>query len=230
MFARLERYVFAALVALALWAAVLVAVPAAAQAQVAQAPEKATSNKADTLAATEQHFVVVDPGDTLWSISAEVLRPNATPRQIAAGTERIYALNREQIGPDPNLIFAGQRLSVPPPGSEPPTSGRSAGAQPAARKAGEAASDEAASGSDPAGRQAKRVTVKAPGQAAAPEPAPLPDAAQAAPAPAAEQPAAEEPPRPAGESFSFVGEARGAVAGAASAIVGLFPSAEGHEG
>jgi hypothetical protein len=233
LFARLERYVFAALVALALWAAVLVAAPAAAQAQAAQAqaaqaqaaqaPEKATSNNADTLAATERHFVVVDPGDTLWSISAEVLRPNATPRQIAAGAERIHALNREQIGPDPNLIFAGQRLSVPPLGPEPPTSGRSAGTQPPARKA-----DEAASGSDPAGRQAKHETLGAPSQAAAPKPAPLPDAAQAAPAAGAGPPAAEEPPRSPGESF--VGEASAAVAGAASALAGLFPSAVGHEG
>jgi LysM repeat protein len=247
LFARLERYVFPALVALALWAAVLVAVPAAAQAQVAQAPEKATSNKANTLAATEQHFVVVDPGDTLWSISAEVLRPNAAPRRIAAGAERIYALNRGQIGPDPNLIFAGQRLSVPPalsgpPVPEPSTSGRSAGTQPAAREAAK----EASAGVQ-AGRQAKHETLGAQRQAAAevrgedgvsPEaaskPAPLPDAAQAAPVPEARQNVAEEPPRPAGESFSFVGEARAAVAGAASAIasaiVGAFSSAEGHEG
>jgi hypothetical protein len=219
LFARLERYVFVALATLALWAAVLVAVPAVAQAQ-----EKATSNEADTLAAAEQHVVVVDPGDTLWSISAEVLRPNAAPWRVARGVERIYALNREQIGPDPNVLFPGQRLSVPP-----------------ARKAAEAASDEAASGGDRAGRQTKHETLGAPRQAAAEvrgedgvapdaasKPAPLPDAAQAAPLPATRQNVAEEPPSSPGESF--IGKARAAVAGAASAIVGLFPSGEGYEG
>ena len=224
MFTRLERYVCAALVTLALWAAVLVAVPAVAQAQ-----EK-TPNKANTLAA-EQHVVVVDPGDSLWSISTEVLRPNATPQQIAAGAERIYALNREQIGPDPNLIFPGQRLLVPSSAS-----GRSAGTEPPARKAAEAASV-----GDEAGRQAKHETLGAPRQTAAEvrgedrvapdaasKPVPLPDAARAAPVPAARQNTAEEAPRSPGESFGD--KARTAVVDATSALVGLFPSGEGYEG
>jgi LysM repeat protein len=224
LFTRLERYVCAALVTLALWATVLVAVPAVAQAQ-----EK-TPNKANTLAA-EQHVVVVDPGDSLWSISSEELRPNATPQQIAAGAERIYALNREQIGPDPNLIFPGQRLLVPSSAS-----GRSAGTEPPARKAAEAASV-----GDEAGRQAKHETLGAPRQTAAEvrgedrvapdaasNPVPLPDAARAAPVPAARQNTAEEPPRSPGESF--VDKARTAVVDATSALVGLFPSGEGYEG
>ena len=129
MFTRLERYVFAALVTLALWATVLVAVPAVAQAQ-----EKAPNNKTNMQVA-EQHVVVVDPGDTLWSISTEVLRPNAAPWRVARGVERIYALNRDQIGPDSSLIFPGQRLLVPSSGSEPSASRRSAGTEPPARKA-----------------------------------------------------------------------------------------------
>ena len=234
MFTRLERYVFAALVTLALWAAVLVAVPAVAQAQVAQAQEKAPNNKANTQVA-EQRVVVVDPGDTLWSISTEELRPNATSQQIAAGAERIYALNRKQIGPDPSLIFPGQRLLVPSSGSEPSASRRSADSEPPARK-----DAEAASAGDQPGRQAKHETLGAPRQTAAevrgedrmaPEAAskraPLPDAARAVPVPAVRQNTAEEPPRSPGESF--VGEARTAVASAASALVGLFPSGEGYE-
>jgi hypothetical protein len=232
LFTRLERYVFAVLATLALWAAVVVAVPAVAQAQVAQAP----NNKANTLAAAEQPVVVVDPGDTLWSISSKELGPDAAPWRVARGVERIYRLNREQIGPDPNVLFPGQRLSVPPAlsgtpqasepsTSEPSASGRSAGTEPPARKAA-----KAASAGDQAGRQAKRGPVAASRQAAASKPAPLPDAAQAAPVPAARQPAAEEPPRSPGESFSFVGEARAAVADATSALVGLFPSDESNEG
>jgi hypothetical protein len=57
--------------------------------------------------------VVVSQGDSLWSISEEHLGPNATPRQIASEVERIYALNRDRIGPDPNLIFSGQEFSLP---------------------------------------------------------------------------------------------------------------------
>jgi LysM repeat protein len=235
LFTRLEQYVFAALVTLALWAAVLVAVPAVAQAQVAQAQEKAPNNKTNTQVA-EQRVVVVDPGDTLWSISTEELRPNATPQQIAAGAERIYALNRKQIGPDPSLIFPGQRLLVPSSGSEPSASRRSADSEPPARK-----DAEAASAGDQPGRQAKHETLGAPRQAAAevrgedrmaPEsaskPAPLPDAARVAPVPAVRQNTAEEPPRSPDESF--VDNARTVVASAASALVGLFPSGEGYEG
>ena len=220
MFTRLERYVFPALVTLALWVAAMMAVPAVAQAQ-----EKAPNNKANTRAAAEQHVVVVDPGDTLWSISSDELGPDAAPWRVARGVERIYALNREQIGQDPNLIFAGQRLSVPPalgrpPASEPSVSGRSAGAKPPARKAA-----EAAPAGDQASRQAKHETLGAPRRAS--KAAPLPDAAQAVPVPAARQNAAEEPPRSPGESF--VDKARATVEAATSAVVGLFPS-EGYEG
>jgi hypothetical protein len=219
LFTRLKRYVFPALVTLALWVAAIVALPGVAEAQ-----EKAPNNKANTRVAAEQHVVVVDSGDTLWSISSEGLGPDASPWRVARGVERIYALNREQIGPDPNLIFAGQRLSVPPAlsglrgsgpsASEPSTSGRSAGAQPPARKAA-----EAARAGDQAGHQAKRGTVGAPRQAS--KPAPLPDAAQTAPAPAGRRHAVVEPPRSPGELF--LGEARAAVEAATSAVVGLFP-------
>ena len=87
------------LAAVALLLVMLALFPAAAEAQ--------TEN-------TSASSVVVRPGDSLWSISQERLGPNATPQQIADGAERIYALNRERIGADPNLIFVGQELLVPP--------------------------------------------------------------------------------------------------------------------
>ena len=238
MFTRLKRYVFPALVTLALCAAVVVALPAPAQAQAAFMDG---ARGADTSPA---RGVVVHSGDTLWSISQRLLPAKATPQQIYNETARIYALNREQIGPDPNLIFVGQRLSVPPalsgpPASEPPASkpsaskpsasGRSAGTEPPVREAA-----KEASAGDQASRQAKYETLGAPRQAAAEvrgedsvapnaasKPAPLPDAAQAAPVPMARPLAAEEPPRSPGESF--VGKARAAVANATSALVGFFP-------
>jgi hypothetical protein len=91
------------IVGAALMVALLAVLPAVAQAQEGQggaAPAR----------------VVVSPGDTLWSISEERLGPQATPQQIAREVERIYALNRDRIGPDPNLIFSGQELSLPTAG------------------------------------------------------------------------------------------------------------------
>ena len=55
----------------------------------------------------------VRPGDTLWSISEQRLQPNPTPEQIMNEVERIYELNRSQIGDNPNLIFAGQQFLLP---------------------------------------------------------------------------------------------------------------------
>ncbi len=87
----------------ALMVALLFVVPAVAQAQERQEGAPPAS-------------VVVKPGDTLWSISEERLGPNAAPQRIAREVERLYALNRERIGPDPNQIFSGQELSLPPAG------------------------------------------------------------------------------------------------------------------
>jgi LysM domain-containing protein len=103
---------------LALCAAIVLVSPAAAQAQAASAQDTG-----DTRA--DRAHVVVRPGDSLWSISGRYLGPNATPQRVAKGAERIYALNRGRIGLDPNQIFVGQELLVPPMLSE-----RYAGATP----------------------------------------------------------------------------------------------------
>jgi dipeptidyl aminopeptidase/acylaminoacyl peptidase len=60
--------------------------------------------------------VIVKPGDSLWSIGEQRLGPNASPQQVYEHTLLIYALNRDRIGPDPNLIFWRQRLLLPPLG------------------------------------------------------------------------------------------------------------------
>src|ERR687890_2675914 len=54
--------------------------------------------------------LVVEPGDSLWSISEEHIGPGATPPQIAYEVERTFELNRDQIGENPNLIFPGQEF------------------------------------------------------------------------------------------------------------------------
>lgn len=69
---------------------------------------------APSIAQAEQYqSTVVDSGESLWTISAERLGPEATTEQISGGVEQIYALNRERIGSDPDLIFVGQELLLP---------------------------------------------------------------------------------------------------------------------
>jgi hypothetical protein len=104
---RLKQYVFPGLVALALCAAGLVAWPAPAEAQT-------PSTHGGRAAKASPAHVVVRPGDCLWSMSQRLLPADATPQQIYNEVARIYALNRGQIGEDPNLIYAGQVLKVAP--------------------------------------------------------------------------------------------------------------------
>jgi nucleoid-associated protein YgaU len=57
--------------------------------------------------------VVVRPGDSLWSIAATELGPNATAEAIAERWPAWYAANRQLIGPDPDLLLPGQVLRTP---------------------------------------------------------------------------------------------------------------------
>ena len=196
--------------------AVLLASPAVAKAQGIDTPKYTQG--------TER--VVVAPGDSLWSISREQLGPNATPQQIATTVERIYALNQNQIGGDPNLIFAGQKLSLPPIG-EPSTAEASTGATPAreAIKQAEAPPSARAAKSStnrasktPVGKAVSK-SIKASDPVA--EPAFLPDAAAPAPVPAVRSLASKDSPR--SPVVSFASAARSAVSAVESAIVGTFP-------
>ena len=61
--------------------------------------------------------VVVRPGDSLWRIAERDLtaragsRPSA--RQVAAAWPRWWAVNREAVGHDPDLLVPGERLRAP---------------------------------------------------------------------------------------------------------------------
>ncbi len=60
------------------------------------------------LAGTVPAFAVVTvrPGDTLWSLAQRYLgNGNRWPQ--------LYAANRAVVGPDPNLIYAGEQLALP---------------------------------------------------------------------------------------------------------------------
>lgn len=63
--------------------------------------------------------VVVQPGETLWTIAAEHLPGQPSPRRIAATWPRWYGANRAVIGDDPSLIVPGQHLHPPLEGSAP---------------------------------------------------------------------------------------------------------------
>jgi hypothetical protein len=111
LFTRLERYAYASIAALVLWAVLLVAAwPAAADAQETRRANDPQGSNRDARAAG---YVVVASGDSLWSISERQLGPGAAPSRIARGAERIHALNRDQIGADPNAILVGQELALP---------------------------------------------------------------------------------------------------------------------
>jgi LysM repeat protein len=112
---RLKRMV-EVLVGVVLAAAIVVVVPGVAEAQ----DVASTKDKPSTLSTAPKPTtrIVVRPGDSLWSISRQWLGTNASPRRITEGVEQIYALNQNRIGADPNRIFAGQKLVVPPAISE----------------------------------------------------------------------------------------------------------------
>jgi nucleoid-associated protein YgaU len=57
--------------------------------------------------------VIVQAGDTLWSIATRALPPGSSATQITAEWHHWYAANRDVIGADPGLIFPGQRLHPP---------------------------------------------------------------------------------------------------------------------
>jgi hypothetical protein len=66
--------------------------------------------------------LVVEPGDSLWSIAQQRLGAGATPGQIAEEVDRLHALNRGRMGEDPNLLLAGQELLVAAPDALVPAS------------------------------------------------------------------------------------------------------------
>ncbi len=56
--------------------------------------------------------VRVRAGDTLWSLAASTLSPDASDADIATTCRAIYARNQRVIGGDPDLILPGTTLSL----------------------------------------------------------------------------------------------------------------------
>lgn len=56
--------------------------------------------------------VVVRPGDSLWRIAARGLAPGASDAEVAVAVAALHDLNRDVVGPDPDLIHPGIRLRL----------------------------------------------------------------------------------------------------------------------
>ncbi|NNL46989.1 MAG: LysM peptidoglycan-binding domain-containing protein [Acidimicrobiia bacterium] len=75
-----------------------------------QEPDVEISESADVQRKLHQYRVV--PGDSLWAIACRDLG-SSSDEQIDRRWRQIYAENREIIGSNPDLIFPGQKLSIP---------------------------------------------------------------------------------------------------------------------
>jgi DNA-binding CsgD family transcriptional regulator len=208
LFAITRRHLYPPVAVLVLSALVLALLPTVAEAQ---------EKTAATPDARGAERVVVRPGDSLWSISEDLLGPNASPRQIAEKTERIYALNRGLIGGDPNLIFQGQKLLLP----------QVAGATPARNAAEQAEASPKGRGLKSERERASKTAVgetgsKAGQEATDPvaEPVALPDMPTKQVTPEVGSPSVTDAPSPV-ESFGRT--ARALLLTGTSAIAGLSP-------
>lgn len=64
--------------------------------------------------------VVVHRGDSLWSIAARRLGHGASDAEIDRSWRELFALNREVVGADPDLLLPGQLLRLPDPDASRP--------------------------------------------------------------------------------------------------------------
>lgn len=81
-------------------------------AQVPAAPAPAANSKVSTARPGDRFHVVV-AGESLWSISKDVLGADASVAQVARHVNRLWELNSERIGTgDPDLLMVGTRLAL----------------------------------------------------------------------------------------------------------------------
>lgn len=80
----------------------------------AEAPTESPSDTQDGETPTTPHTVVVRSGDSLWSISDDLLGPAPSdPAEIAAAWPMLHEANQDVIGTDPDQLFPGMELTVP---------------------------------------------------------------------------------------------------------------------
>lgn len=81
--------------------------PLTAQAQAAPAQVSPTQPRA------AHRSRIVEPGDSLWSISASRLGAGASDAEIDQAWHTLWRANHEVVGGDPDVIEPGQRLELP---------------------------------------------------------------------------------------------------------------------
>ncbi len=58
-------------------------------------------------------YVIVEPGDSLWSIAARLLGKDASPARIARKVSQLWTLNEDRIGTGrPDLVLVGTKLKL----------------------------------------------------------------------------------------------------------------------
>ncbi|MEM9561580.1 MAG: LysM peptidoglycan-binding domain-containing protein [Actinomycetota bacterium] len=93
----------------------------------ASASEPAVAETAAATATGERPEVVVERGDTLWDLAEDDLQElgrEASTVAVAERVDEIAEINRQQLDGDPDLIYPGQRLTLP---ERPPLAERSPG-------------------------------------------------------------------------------------------------------
>lgn len=94
------------------------AVPAAGALAGLPLPDRAAAVASPAPAAARTQpavpTVLVRAGDSLWSIATALLPSSASPDDVDAAWRRIAAANTDVLGADPDLIFPGTTLRVPP--------------------------------------------------------------------------------------------------------------------
>lgn len=75
------------------------------------APQLRTAPANDSFGLTGQMAVMA--GDSLWTIAARALGPNASDLEIALDWPRWYEANRAAIGDNPDVLLPGQILQAP---------------------------------------------------------------------------------------------------------------------
>lgn len=76
-------------------------------------PDRLTGRAVVPAARPTPLVVRVRAGDCLWRLAAGRLPPSSSPGVIDAAWRRLYASNRQRVGPDPDLLLPGTVLRVP---------------------------------------------------------------------------------------------------------------------